>query len=331
MTAPAGRRPRTIFFGSPVFAVPALECTAAATDLVAVVTQPDRPAGRGQALSEPAVKEAARRVAPGVPVLQPEKIRTGEFESCLRELHAELFVVVAYGRILPPAILALPPLGPWNVHASILPRLRGAAPIQWAIINGDERAGVSVMRMEEGLDTGPVAALTALEVRDDDTAGKLASRLATSGADLLLDTLPSIINGTVRLTAQDEARATLAPLLKKEDGRLDFRQPARLISARARGVDPWPGATASLDDGQLVKLFGARAWSAGGTPAAAQQSRGAAGALPGTILSIDEAGLHVSCGEGRIVFQELQLPGRKRMAAAAAAAGRAIAAGGRLG
>jgi methionyl-tRNA formyltransferase len=320
-----------VFFGSPAFAVPALEAIAAVTDLVAVVTQPDRPAGRGQALSEPAVKQATRRVAPAVPILQPEKIRTGEFESRLRGLHADLFVVVAYGRILPPAILDLPSLGPWNVHASILPRLRGAAPIQWAIINGDQHSGVSIMRMEAGLDTGPVAAVATVDVRDDDTTGTLAPRLAASGADLLVKTLPSIIDGTVRLTAQDEPRATLAPLLKKEDGRLDFRQPARLVSARARGVDPWPGATASLDDGQLVKLFGARAWSTGGPPPATEQNATGAGAPPGTILRIDEAGLHVSCGEGRIVFHDVQLPGRKRMAAAAGAAGRAIAAGRHLG
>ena len=342
-------RPRVVFFGSPEFAVPSLERVAAETELCAVVTQPDRPAGRGRELGAPAVKRAAQRVVPGVPVLQPEKIRTGDFEQTLRALDAALFVVVAYGRILPQAILDLPALGPFNVHASLLPRGRGAAPIQWSIINGDPVTGVSIMRMEAGLDTGPVLARAETPIADDDTSATLGARLATLGADLLGQSLPLIVSGRATFERQDDARATLAPILRKEDGHLSFAAPARTVSARARGVDPWPGATAllsvaggargegaspaadanrsltsdtSLDDRPLVKLFGPRVLAAQLAVALT------AGAPPGTIVAIDEGrGAVVACGEGAVAFSEIQLPGRKRLPAQAAAAGRAIAVG----
>jgi len=304
---------RAVFFGSPAFAVPCLEATARVAEVVAVVSQPDRPAGRGNAVTEPAVKTAARRL--GLPVLQPEKIRPPAFGAELRALGADVFVVVAYGRILPQALLDLPRLGPWNVHASLLPALRGAAPIQWAIIRGDDRTGVSIMRMEAGLDTGPVAAVAATAIGDDDTAGTLAARLSRLGAELLAETLPAIAAGQASLRPQDEGAATLAPLLEKEDGHLDFTQPARAVSARARGVDPWPGAFAFLDpppadDGQPLKLFVPRVLA------------GAAPAPPGTIAGAAPAGLVVACGEGAIAFAELQLPGRKRLPAAAVLAGK---------
>ncbi|HVR64150.1 MAG TPA: methionyl-tRNA formyltransferase [Polyangia bacterium] len=310
---------RAVFFGSPAFAVPCLEATARVADVAAVVSQPDRPAGRGNQLTEPAVKAAARRL--GLPVLQPEKIRTPAFEAELRALGADVFVVVAYGRILPQALLDLPRLGPWNVHASLLPRLRGAAPIQWAIIRGDDRTGVSIMRMEAGLDTGPVAAVAATSIGDGDTAGSLAARLSSLGAELLAATLPAIAAGGVRLQAQDDGAATLAPLLQKEDGHLDFTQPARAVSARARGVDPWPGAFAWLEqpggDRQPLKLFAPRVL-AGATPGP-----------PGAIAGAAPEGLVVTCGGGAqagagavaVAFAELQMPGRKRLPAAAALAG----------
>jgi methionyl-tRNA formyltransferase len=331
----SGARPRTVFFGSPEFAVPSLERVAALTQLVGVVTQPDRPAGRGQTVTEPPVKQAARRIAPAVPVLQPEKIRTGVLESQLRELEAELFVVVAYGRILPLSILELPRLGAWNVHASLLPRLRGAAPIQWAIINGDAETGVSIMKMEVGLDTGPVAAVAATAIQDDDTASTLSQRLAVLGADLLATTLPRIADQSIMPVAQDNARATLAPILRKQDGHLDFSRNARVVAARARGVDPWPGATATLGTEQ-VKLFGARV-------AFDRRARVGADVAPGTVLAIGDTephtelgaalgtGLAIACADQPVVFAEIQLPGRKRLTAAAAAAGRAIAVGTRFG
>ncbi|HXT99929.1 MAG TPA: methionyl-tRNA formyltransferase [Polyangia bacterium] len=303
---------RAVFFGSPAFAVPALRAVAANATLVAVVSQPDRPAGRGQERSPPAVKVAA--TALGVPVIQPEKIRTPEFETQLAAFAADVFVVVAYGRILPQRLLDLPRLGPWNVHASLLPKLRGAAPIQWSLIRGDTETGVSIMRMEAGLDTGPVASVRALAIGDDDTAGTLADRLADLGAALLAETLPAIADGRVVLTPQDDAGATLAPLLTKGDGHLTFDRPARVVSAHARGVDPWPGASALLE-GEPLKLFAPRVVDAG------------AAGRPGEVLGLRAEGLAVACADGAIAFGELQLPGRRRLPAAAVLAGYRIAAG----
>ena len=310
MTAPL----RVVFFGSPAFAVPSLRAVAAEATLVAVVSQPDRPAGRGQTPAPPAVKVAA--TALGVPVIQPEKIRTPETEAALAAFAADLFVVVAYGRILPQRLLDLPRLGAWNVHASLLPRLRGAAPIQWSIIRGDARTGVSIMRMEAGLDTGPVAAVRALDIADDDTAGTLSDRLATLGAGLLAETLPAVAGGGVALAMQDHDAATLAPILTKADGHLTFDRPARAVSAHARGVDPWPGASAMLD-GAPLKLFAPRVVDA----------QGAAVGRPGEVLGLRPEGLAVACAPGAIAFGELQLPGRKRLPAAAVLAGHKIPAG----
>lgn len=303
-------RPRVLFFGSPAFAVPCLREVAGRAELVGVVTQPDRPAGRGQASTPPPVKVVAQTL--GVPVFQPEKVRTPETLSRLAEFRAELFIVVAYGRILPQAILDLPPLGCWNVHASLLPKLRGAAPIQWAVIRGDRETGVSIMRMEAGLDTGPVAAMRACPIADDDTAGALFERLADLGAALLADTLPIIASGRATVSPQDDAAATLAPPLTKQDGLIDFSKSARLVSAQARGVDPWPGATALLD-GEPIRLFHPRV-------VGDERRRGEAG----EVLGLGPSGLEIACGEGVVAFAELQLPGRKRLPASAVLTGRPI-------
>ncbi|MEA2698802.1 MAG: methionyl-tRNA formyltransferase [Myxococcales bacterium] len=311
-------KPRAVFFGSPEFAVPCLQAAAETTELVAVVSQPDRPAGRGKQLTEPPVKVAARQLGPSVALLQPEKIRTPAFAEQLAAFNADLFVVVAYGRILPQGLLDLPRHGPWNVHASLLPRLRGAAPIQWAIIRGERRTGVSIMRMEAGLDTGPVAATADTPIADDDTTGTLSPRLAALGADLLRRVLPAIARGAIALQPQDDTAATLAPLLHKEDGHLDFTGPAVEVSARARGVDPWPGAFALLD-GQPLKLFRPRALP---QPFVAGS--------PGLVVTGADAGtdgLVVACGDGAVAFAELQMPGRKRLPAAAVLAGHALPAG----
>jgi len=302
--------PRALFFGSPAFAVPSLRAVAAGTTLAAVVSQPDRPAGRGQEPAPPPVKVAAIEL--GVPVIQPQTLRTPEAVGALAAFGADLFVVVAYGRILPQAILDLPRLGAWNVHASLLPRLRGAAPIQWAIIRGDAETGVSIMRMEAGLDTGPVAATRTLAIADDDTAGTLSGKLAASGADLLAETLPAIADGRVALAPQDHAASTLAPMLSKADGHLDFNRPARVVSAHARGVDPWPGASATLD-GAPIKLFRPHAVDGSGRP--------------GEVLGVRGEGLVIACAEGAIAFDELQLPGRKRLPSGSVLLGRPIAAG----
>jgi methionyl-tRNA formyltransferase len=312
MTVAIGARPRAIFFGSPAFAVPCLRAVAAETELVAVVSQPDRPAGRGQAPAAPAVKREAELL--GVPVLQPEKLRIAETHQALAALNADLFVVVAYGRILPQTLLDLPRLGPFNVHASLLPRLRGAAPIQWAIIRGESETGVSIMRMEAGLDTGPVAAVRALPIADDDTTGTLSVKLAELGAGLLVDTLPAIVSGAATLRRQDDGAATLAPILTKADGIVNFEQPARLVSAHARGVDPWPGATTTLG-GEPLKLFAPRLLEA------APGQGGPGTEAPGTIRDVTSAGLIVACGDSvrrLIAFGEIQFPGKRRMPAALA-------------
>jgi methionyl-tRNA formyltransferase len=304
---------RLVFFGSPEFAVPSLQALAGVHDIALVLSQPDRPSGRGRALTAPPVKQTALQL--GLPVEQPTKLKDPAVAERLAALQPDAFVVVAYGRILPPALLAIPRLGPWNVHGSLLPRYRGAAPIQWSVIHGERETGVCIMRMEEGLDTGPVAACRTTPIGDDDTAGTLAARLSRMGAQLLVETLPVIAAGQIALEVQDHARATLAPMLTKDDGLLDFGQPARLVSARARGVDPWPGAFAWLDE-EPVKLFAPSVIAGQGEP--------------GTVLGITGSGLGIACGEGAVAFAELQLPGRKRLPAAAVLAGRPITPGTRL-
>jgi methionyl-tRNA formyltransferase len=304
---------RVIFFGSPEFAVPALAAVAGDHQVLAVVTQPDRAAGRGKKLAPPPVKELATRL--GLPVMQPPTLKTPELVAALAAHRPDVFVVVAYGRILPPALLAVPALGPWNVHASLLPRYRGAAPIQWAIIRGETETGVCIMRMEAGLDTGPVAARAETPIGEEDTAGSLSLRLSELGARLLQQTLPAIAAGAVTLVPQDHERATAAPPLRKEDGRLRFAASAREVAAHARGVDPWPGPTADLD-GEPIKLFSPRVVDGQGEP--------------GAVLGPAPEGLMVACGTGAVAFAELQLPGRRRLGAAAVLAGRPIPPGTRL-
>jgi methionyl-tRNA formyltransferase len=305
---------RIVFFGSPEFALPSLMAVSQDHEVVAVVTQPDRPAGRGAKMQPPPVKVLAAEL--GIEVLQPLKLRDGVVRDTLTNLAPDLFVVVAYGRILPPDLLAVPRLGPWNVHASLLPRYRGAAPIQWAVIRGEAQTGVTIMRMEEGLDTGPVAAWATEPILGDDTAGSLALRLAPLGAKLLVETLPLIAQGQVVLRAQDHTAATLAPLLTKADGRLNFAEPAVAVCARARGVDPWPGATMILGT-EDAKVFAPKLVSGGGRP--------------GEVLGLVPEGLAVACGEGAVAFGELQLAGRKRMPARACLAGHPVPAGTILG
>jgi methionyl-tRNA formyltransferase len=311
-------RLRVVFFGSPEFAVPSLAVVAERHEVVAVVTQPDRPAGRGKHLTAPPAKELALRL--GLPVQQPTSIKPPAFAEALAALRPDLFIVVAYGRILPPALLEVPRLGPWNVHGSLLPRYRGAAPIQWSIIRGETRTGICIMRMEAGLDTGPVAASAETPISDEDTAATLGARLAEMGAALLVETIPRLASGAAVIVPQDHTQATLAPMLKKEDGWLDFTAPARAVSARARGVDPWPGPMAMVD-GEVVKLFAPRVREAEAT------GEGEGGPKPGTVIAAGAEGLVVACGTGAVAFTELQLPGRKRLPAAAVLAGRAIPVG----
>jgi len=307
---------RVVFMGSPEFAVPCLRALAGAHDVALVVSQPDKPAGRGSQLTAPAVKLAALEL--GLPVIQPRSARTGELRDALLASGAELAVVVAYGKILPAAVLDALPRGCINVHASILPRYRGAAPVQWAVIHGDPETGVAIMQLDEGMDTGPVLLERRIPIDPQETSGELLARLAPIGAAALLDAIAAISAGTARAVAQDHGAATHAPMLQKSDGLVDFARPAREVAARIRGVDPWPGAQA-LHRGQIVKLFRATATPRPPGPEA-----------PGTVIAIDDAGLHVACGQDVCVIREIQAPGRKRLTVAQFAAGRGVAVGDRL-
>ena len=297
--------------GSPEFAVPCLRALGDHHEVVLAVSQPDKPAGRGAQLAAPAVKLAAQAL--GVPVIQPRSARTGELRDALLRSGAELAVVVAYGKILPVPVLEALPRGCINVHASLLPSYRGAAPVQWAVIGGERETGVSIMQLDEGMDTGPVLLERRLAIDPAETSGELLARLAPIGARALIDALAVIAAGTAQPVAQDHARASHAPMLAKADGAIDFARPAAAVAARIRGVDPWPGAQAMLR-GQIVKLFRA-------VPGAAAAS------APGTVLAIDAAGLHVACGDGAVCIREIQAAGRKRLAVAQFASGRGVAVG----
>jgi methionyl-tRNA formyltransferase len=301
---------RIVFMGSPDFAVPALEALVRRHEVALVVTQPDKPAGRGGKVTPPPVKVVAE--AAGIPVLQPRSARPPEVAEQLRATGAELGVVVAYGKILPRAVLEAFPRGCLNIHGSLLPRYRGAAPIQRAVMNGDAETGVAIMQLDEGMDTGPVYREVRVAIGEDDTAGDLFTRLAPLGAALLLDVIDAIAAGTAAAIPQDHALATHAAMLDKADGGVDFARPAALVAAHIRGVDPWPGAIA-VHRGQPLKLFGARASAGAGAP--------------GTVLAIDEAGAHVATADGAIVIREVQPAGKKRMAPRALAAGRGLAVG----
>jgi methionyl-tRNA formyltransferase len=320
-TAPPAVRSSTriLFMGSPEFAVPSLRELHRRHQVVAVVTQPDRPHGRGLSLAAPPVKVAAREL--GIDrILQPEKLRGAAIRDELEAVNADLFVVVAYGKILSAKTLAIPRLGCVNVHASLLPAYRGAAPIQWAVIRGERRSGVTIMLMDAGMDTGPMLLQRELELAPDETGGSLHDRLAPLGAELLGEALDAYLAGSLQARPQPEVGVTLAPMLAKEDGRVDFARPAPEVDAWIRGMDPWPGAFTSLA-GDRLKLF---ASTSVGAP------RGPAGE-PGEVLSVDSRGLLVACGDGAVFVRELQLPGRRRIGAVALCTGRPIPAGTRLG
>jgi methionyl-tRNA formyltransferase len=287
---------RVAFFGTPEFAVPSLRALLEeGFDVVGVVTQPDRPHGRSRsALVPPPVKVLA--LEEGLPVLQPER-PVGPFVPELAALEADIAVVVAYGHLLRPEVLAVPPLGMLNVHASLLPALRGAAPIQWAILNGNETTGVSIMQLEEGLDSGPVLHSIETEIARDETAGELTERLAELGAAALIEVLTLIEGGEARAVPQDHSRATYAPKVSRQHARLDWARDAASLARVVRAFDPEPGAWALLD-GQEVKLFGARATNGSGEPGTVL--------LAGTRLSI-------AALVGAVEVDEIQPAGKKRM------------------
>ncbi len=304
---------RIVFFGTPDFAVPSLRALMTGPDdVVGVVCQPDKPAGRGQRLTAPPVKQAATDM--GIPVLQPAKIRTTEFLEQLRVWKPDLIVVAAYGRILPNGILELPPHGCINVHASLLPKYRGAAPMQWAILNGDPRTGVTIMRVEERMDAGDMLLVRETPIRYDDTLASLHDRLAELGAAALIEAIELLRRGELEGTPQDEAQVTYAPMISKEQGRIDWTQPAVAIERQVRAFHPWPSAYTFLD-GRVVKIHRAKAVAGRhfNTPA-------------GTIVAIGDT-IGVACGEGDLMIADLQLEGRKRLSAAEFSRGNHVAVG----
>ena len=286
---------RVLFYGTPAFAVPALEALLAHHTVVAAVTQPDRPAHRGQRLMASPVKE--RALAAGIPVVQPARLRDPEWPEHLRAFAAEVAVVVAFGQILPRAVLDVPARGSINVHASLLPRYRGAAPIAWAIIRGEAETGVSIMQMDEGMDTGPVLLTARTPIGSDETAGELATRLASLGAQTLVEAL-SRLDGLVPV-AQPHAEATLAPRLKKEDGLLHWSRPARELVNLVRGCNPWPGALTRTPSGPLL------VWRASAVDVTSA-------ARPGALVPYAET-VAVATGAGALLPLEVQAEGRRAM------------------
>jgi methionyl-tRNA formyltransferase len=308
---------RIVFMGTPAFAVPSLETLArAGHHLAAVVTRPDRPKGRGRRLTPPPVKVAAEGL--GLKVWQPRRLDDPALVADLAAANADFFVVVAFGQILAPSLLAMPRLGAVNVHASLLPRYRGPAPINWAIINREPETGVTTMLMDEGLDTGPILLSAATPITGDDTAATLSERLSRMGADLLVATLERLAAGNLVPRPQDPAAATTAPLLAKTDGRIDWTRPAEAIEALVRGLNPWPGAFTFCSD-QRLKIW------------RAHPAREVRHAPAGTVLAGFSDELRVMAGQGAVCIDELQSASGKRLSTAAFLRGNPIAPGTVLG
>ena len=314
---------RLIFCGTPSFAVPSLRHLLAQPDfeVAAVITQPDRPRGRGQEISHSAVKEAA--LAAGVPVVyQPEKIRAAESEEFLRRIQADVIVIIAYGQIIPARLLGIPRFGWINLHASLLPKYRGAAPIQWAIANGETITGVTSMRIDAGMDTGDMLLQAETAIAPDETAPQLAARLAELGAPLMVETLRRLRDAAIAPRPQDHSAATLAPLLKKEDGRIEWSLTASAINHRMRGFNPWPGAYTQFR-GVACQLFGAPV-SNDSAPSIPSD------AAPGTILSAGDA-LFVLCGQKTLLaLSRVKMEGRKEVSASEFARGAHLQSGERF-
>jgi len=307
---------RVVFFGTPEFAVPSLQALLDGPDaVVGVVCQPDKPSGRGQQLQAPPVKRLAERHH--VPIIQPVKVKTDELPNRLRTWAPDLVVVAAYGRILPAAVLDLPRLGCINVHASLLPKYRGAAPIQWALLQGETTTGVTIMRMNERMDEGDMLWQRATPIAPDETYGVLQPRLAALGAAALMDALDALHAGTLRATPQDDAAATYAPMIRKQDGAIDWRRGAAAIARKVRAFNPWPSAF-TLHGRRLLKIQRARALAETAT------------AAPGTVLALGDV-IRIATGAGVLGVEELQLEGKRPQPAQAFGRGAGLAVGDRLG
>ena len=287
---------RVIFMGSPDFALPTLQALHANYQVVGVVTQPDRRAGRGKKLVSPPVKRMALTL--GLSVIQPRRLSEPEAMQQLHVWQPDVIVVAAFGQILKPDVLQLPPHGCLNVHASLLPRWRGAAPINAAILHGDAETGITIMQMDAGLDTGPILAQRAIPIQPDDTAGTLFERLAALGADLLTETLPRWLDGKITPQPQDDALSTYAPMLKKKDGLLDFTRPAEVLERQVRAFNPWPGAYL-LVDGKPLRVHAARLAADRGLP-------------PGTRLVVEKYPA-VAAATGTLILETVQPAGKKPM------------------
>ncbi len=300
---------RLLFCGTPHFAVPTLIHLLAQPefDITAVITQPDRPRGRGRQVSPPPVKEAA--VAASIPVHQPEKIRAPEAQELLQRLAPDCIVIIAYGQIIPARLLTIPKLGWINLHASLLPKYRGAAPINWAIANGETTTGLTTMRIDAGMDTGDVFLQEEIEIAPEETAPELAKSMSEAGAPFMAETLRGIASGKLAPRSQNHADATYAPLLKKEDGRIDWNRPAQEIYNRMRGFAPWPGAYTSFR-GQTCHLWG--------EPFSLQAF---AGSAPGTLLR-EQDQILIACGHTTLLrLLSVKLEGRKQVSAVEFASG----------
>ncbi|CAM3948651.1 methionyl-tRNA formyltransferase [Paenibacillus alkaliterrae] len=312
---------RIVFMGTPEFAVPALKLLLEQNyNVVAVVTQPDRPKGRKKTLTPPPVKEAA--LSFGLPVLQPERMRSTEAVAAVAELKPDLIVTAAYGQILPKAVLELPRLGCINVHGSLLPKYRGGAPIQRSIINGESTTGVTIMYMAEGLDTGDMISVVQLPITDEDTSGTMFEKLSIAGAELLGKTLPSIIAGEAKAEPQQDELASYAPNLTREDERIDWNKSARHLFNQVRGLSPMAGAFTFLY-GEVFKIWACAVVRDGAESASA--------AAPGTVIAADNNGIIVQTGDGMLALKEIQPAGKRTMSAADWLKGARLEAGTRLG
>ena len=311
---------KLVFCGTPAFAVPTLKLALrAGYDVPLVVTQPDRPVGREQTITAPPVKTTAMEA--GIRVTQPEKIRNNaEFLADLEAIRPDAILVVAYGRIIPKWMLDLPPLGNLNLHGSLLPKYRGAAPVQWAIANGEGSTGATTMRLDEGLDTGDILLQREMALAPSMTAAEVFPLLAEMGADLMMETLRGLEAGTIAPRRQDESKATLAPILTREDGRMDFSRPAMTLYNRWRGFQPWPGAWTVLAGKKLAvhRML-------------PTEVRGASALLPGELL-IDQGTMFAACADGTwLELVEVQPEGKRRMSAGEFLRGQAFQSGIRLG
>ncbi|MCR5791710.1 MAG: methionyl-tRNA formyltransferase [Lachnospiraceae bacterium] len=305
-----------VYMGTPDFAVPALEALIREKyNILAVVTQPDKPKGRGKNMQFPPVKETALKY--DIPVYQPVKVRNPEFIEVLTKLQPDVIVVAAFGQILPKEILELPKYGCVNIHASLLPRLRGAAPIQWAILDGDKECGVTIMQMNEGLDTGDILTMQKMTLTGEETGGSLFDALSGMGGELLLETLPKLQKGEITPIKQNDDEATYARMLNKTIGKLDFSQPAEKLERYIRGLNPWPSAYTTLD-GKTLKIWKAKVSDT--------HTEG----MQGAVASVSKDAFSIGTGDKDLIILELQLEGKKRMDVAAFLRGYPLEAGHRF-